>query len=163
MMNRALSRRAKSGIPLMRRSYWNALNTVLDKAGGPVKSSSKLHGKPWMKYPIGRRHFGLYPGMHIKNREIRVALYIQRDSAKPFFQLLHEQKGAVEQDLGYRLEWEERPDLRDSRIVAYLNDVDPTDRQDWPCQHEWLATHLNDLHRVFADRVRNLGTDPSLG
>ena len=149
---------AGRSVSLMWRAYWSALNTVLDEIGGPVPSSGKSYGKPWMKYPMEGRHFCLYPGMHIGNREIRAALYIQRDNAKPFFQLLHEQKDAIEQDIGYPLEWEERPDRRDSRIVFYLCDVDPTDRQDWPYQHKWLAKHLNDLHRVFADRVRELST-----
>ena len=57
------------------------------------------------------------------------------------------------------MEWEELPDNLYSRIVAYLNDVDPKDQKDWPRQHEWLATRLNDLHRVFADRIRELDAD----
>jgi hypothetical protein len=29
-------------------------------------------------------------------------------------------------------------------------------KPDWPRQHEWLAKRLNDMHRVFAQRVRAL-------
>jgi hypothetical protein len=78
---------------------------------------------------------------------------------KAFFHLLHEQKGAIEQELGYPLEWEDLPNRRDCRISAYLNDVDPEDEKDWRRQHEWLATRLNDMHRVFANRVRTLDAD----
>jgi len=46
-----------------------------------------------------------------------------------------------------------------SRIAAYLDDADPKDEQDWPRQHEWLATRLNDMHRVFARRIRELDAD----
>lgn len=49
----------------MRQAYWNVLNIVLDEAEGPVSSSDKLHGQPWMKYPTGSRGFDLFPGMHI--------------------------------------------------------------------------------------------------
>ena len=28
--------------------------------------------------------------------------------------------------------------------------VDPENKADWARQHEWLAGHLNDLHRVLA-------------
>jgi hypothetical protein len=41
----------------------------------------------------------------------------------------------------------------------YLSDVDPEDETDWPRQHEWLAGRLNEMHRVFAPRVRALDAD----
>ena len=72
---------------------------------------------------------------------------------------MRKQKDMIEQELGYRLEWEELPDGQDSRIAIYLDDVDPNDEQDWPRQHEWLATRLNELHPVFANRVRTLNAE----
>jgi len=41
-------------------------------------------------------------------------------------------------------------------VAVYLRDVDPEDETDWDRQHEWLATRLNDLHRVFAGRIKLL-------
>ncbi len=151
--------RAKPGIPLMRQAYWDALNAVLDKTGGPVKDNGKSHGQSHMKYTTRVRHFNLYPMMHIGNREIRVALKIEAKNAKTLFQLLLKQKDAVEKDLGYQLEWEASPDHLYSRIVDYNRGVDPTDRQDWPYQHQWFAEHLNNMHRVFVDRVGDLSAE----
>ena len=54
---------------------------------------------------------------------------------------------------------EELPTKRDCRIVSYLNGVDPENEGDWTRQHEWLAKRLNDMHRVFAQRVRVLDAD----
>lgn len=42
--------------------------------------------------------------MNTAKRQIRAELYIAGDNASAFFHLLHEQKDAVEQDLGYPLE-----------------------------------------------------------
>jgi hypothetical protein len=47
----------------------------------------------------------------------------------------------------------------DNRISSLLNEIDPEDEADWPRQHKWLATRLNDLHRVFAQRVKSLDAD----
>ena len=156
MADRTLSPRVKSGIPLMRRAYWDALNAVLDKTGGPVTSSGKLHGQAWMTYAVVRHNFKVQAVLNIAERRIRSQLYIGGGSAKMSFHLLCEQKDAIERDLGYQLGWEERPDNLYSRIVDYNRGVDPTDRQDWPYQHQWLAERLNNMHRVFVDRVRNL-------
>ena len=92
-------------------------------------------------------------------KQIRAELYIKGDSAKSFFSLLRQQKETIEQELSYPLEWEELPSRQDSRISVYLSDVDPEDETDWPRQHEWLAVRLNDMHRVFAFRVRALDAD----
>jgi len=72
----------------------------------------------------------------------RAELYMVGDSAKAFFALLHRQKDAIERELGYPLEWEELPG-RDQRIASYLKDVDPKDEEEWPRQHEWLATEAS--------------------
>jgi hypothetical protein len=61
------------------------------------------------------------------------------------------------------LEWEELPNRQDCRISTYLNEVDPEDEEDWRRQHEWLASRLNDMHRVFAGRIRALDADSWLG
>ncbi len=81
---------------------------------------------------------------------------MQGAPAKTFFGLLKNQKAEIERELGYPLEWEELPEVQHSRIVIFLNDADPSDEADWPRQHEWLAKRLNEMHRVFAPRVRDL-------
>jgi Domain of unknown function (DUF4268) len=92
-------------------------------------------------------------------KQVRAELYISGDSAKAFFGLLKHDETAIEQELGYRLDWEALPARRDSRISAYLNDADPDDEADWPRQHEWLAKRLNNMHRVFAPRIKPLNAD----
>jgi Domain of unknown function (DUF4268) len=76
--------------------------------------------------------------------------------AKTVFGHLIKQKAEIERELGYPLEWQELPDGQDSRIAVFLNNADPLDEADWPRQHEWLAKRLNEMHRVFAPRVKDL-------
>ena len=92
-------------------------------------------------------------------RRIRSELYLAGPKAKTFFHLLREQKEDIETELENSLEWEELPAGTDSRISTYLYDVDPGDETDWPNQHRWFASKLNDLHRVFAHRIRALNPD----
>jgi hypothetical protein len=88
--------------------------------------------------------------------QIRVELQINGVHAKGLFRMLRAQAAAVESALGYPLDWEELPDAQDSRISCTLNEADPEDEADWPRQHDWLARRLNELHRVFAQRVKAL-------
>lgn len=119
----------------------------------------RLTGVELMAHSIGRSGFKLHAVTVRQKSQIRAEIYIMGDHAKAFFGLLKRQKDAIERELGYPLEWEELPAGNDCRIASSLNDVDPADKADWPRQHEWMAKRLNDMHRVFADRISALDAD----
>ncbi len=144
---------------LRQRAYWTALQSVLKNASGPVAGNNKPQAQNWMSYAIGRVGFNLAAAMNRPRQWVRAELYISGDRAKATLELIRLQKDAIEGELGYSLVWEELPLRRDCRVASYLNDVDPDDETDWPRQHEWLAKRLNDLHRVFAQRVADLDVD----
>lgn len=54
----------------------------------------------------------------------------------PRMKMRKPQKEDIERQLGYPLNWEELPEGKQSRIAIYLNDADPTDKVDWPRQHD---------------------------
>lgn len=141
---------------VMQREYWTALNPVLAAAGGPVLGTRKPQLQSWMSYAVGRAGFHLNAVVSVQKLRIRAELFITGDRAKTFFGLLKNQKAEIERELGYPLEWQELPEAQACRIACNLNDVDPADETDWPRQHEWLAKRLNDMHRVFSQRVKAL-------
>jgi hypothetical protein len=156
---RAIDDAELSETRVAQRAYWAALNPALNSAGGPVSGNRKPQPQSWMAYSVGRSDFHLGAVMIRPKKQIRPELYISGDRAKTFFELLKRQKDTIERELGYRLEWEEMPVRRDCRISSYLNEVDPEDEADWPRQHTWLAKRLNDMHRVFAPRIKALDAD----
>src|SRR5258708_33378749 len=109
-------------------------------------------------YRIGRSAVDLNAVMVSQRNRIRAELYLKGSNAKAFFGLLRRQQEAIEQELGFPLDWEELPDGQDSRISVSL-DANPKDTGDWPRQHAWLVDKLNALHRVFSRRVRELDPD----
>jgi len=141
---------------VMQERYWAALNTKLEEIGGPVSGKRKPQPQSWMHYRIGRSYMGIGGAMNSQKKQIRTELYLQGPPAKTFFKLLDSQKEEIERELGYPLEWQELPDGQDSRIAIFLNDADPADEADWPRQLDWLAKRINEMHRVFAPRVREI-------
>ena len=146
-------------IRVMQRDYWTEFHDVLTAKRGPVSGNRKAQPQSWMEYSIGRTEFKLGTAMLRPKRQIRAELYIASDNAKNLLAFLARQKEEIERELGYPLQWEELPARRDCRIATYLDSVDAENPADWPRQHEWLATRLNDLHRVFSPRVRTLGPE----
>ena len=156
---RAIDDSKLSATALMQRDYWDSLHAVLTKVNGPVSGNRKAQPRSWMAYSIGRSGFRLAAVMVPAKRRIRSELYLAGTKAKASFHLLREEKEDIERELGYSLEWEELPAGTDSRIAVYFDDVDPGDKDDWANQHQWFASKLNDLHRVFARRIRELNPD----
>ncbi|MEO6842656.1 MAG: DUF4268 domain-containing protein [Bradyrhizobium sp.] len=142
---------------IAQREYWTGLNAALVAAGGPVSGNRRAQPQSWMAYSIGRAGFHLGSVMLRRSSQVRSELYIEGDNAKTFLELLKVNKDEIERELGYALEWEELPSRRDCRISSYLNDVDPEDEAAWPAQHAWLVKRLNDMHRVFHQRVSVVG------
>jgi hypothetical protein len=156
---RAIDDTELSDTRIAQREYWAALNAALSAAKGAVSGNKKPQPQSWMSYPVGRSNCNLAAVMIRPKEQIRAELYLGGVNAKAFFGLLKRQKDAIERELGHQLAWEELPEGQDSRISSYLDDVDPDDKADWPRQHEWLAKRLNDMHRVFSDRVKALDPD----
>ena len=141
------------------KAYWTAFHLVLDTTSGPVAGNRKPLARNWSEFPIGRTGFNLAAVMKRSINQIRAELYLDGDNAKAFFGLLEQQKDTIEQELNYPLKWEGLPAKGACRISSYLDSVNPEDESDWPQQHEWLAKRLNDMHGVFARRIKELNAD----
>lgn len=153
---RAIDESALTATRSLQLAYWSAFGTVLMAKGGPLAKERKPQPQSWMSYSVGRSGFSVNASQSRPKRQVRAELYISNAHAKPFFHLLHSQRAAIEAELGYALDWDELPEGRDTRISVALHDTDPEDQADWSRQHEWLATRLNQFHRVFAQRVKSL-------
>ncbi len=141
---------------IKQRDYWAAFMPVLNEKRGPVRGNKKPQPQAWMGFPTGRSGIHLNPVMIAPKNRVRAEIYLGGANAKAFYGLLEKQRDAIENELGYGLNWEELPAGQDSRISISLDDADPRKEADWARQHSWLADRLNDLHRVFAPRVREL-------
>jgi len=143
-------------------AYWEALHRVLNAKGGAISGNRKAQPQSWMAYSIGRSSFGINGATARPKRQIRAELYMSGPHAKPFFYLLREQREAIEAEAGHAFVWDELPEGRDTRVYVALS-ADPDDQNDWQRQHEWMADRLNEMHSVFASRVRNLDPGAWIG
>jgi len=156
---RAIDESELSDVRLRQLEYWKAFHDVLNELAGPISGNRKAQPQSWMSYGIGRSHTHVGAVMIRPQRKIRSEVYLSGDYAKQWFRQLEEQKADIENDLGYKLVWEFLPDRNDCRISSYLEEIDPEDETHWREQHVWLARRVNDFHRVFSDRVRELTSE----
>jgi hypothetical protein len=142
--------------------FWTAFREYAIEHSRVIKPTKPLP-QQWMSMSIGRSGFQLTAvastwdseaesyGRH----ELRAELVLLNDRSKHQFRQLADQKIQIESDLGYPIEWAESPERKQSKVCVRRT-ADLHDRNAWPNYCDWLLKNLEDFHRVFANRVKQL-------
>ena len=143
----------------MHKDYWAAFHKKLNDVNGPVSGNRKPQAAATMDYAVGRgnsEEYRLLARRRTPAHPIQAELCLKGPNAKSNFQHLIRQKEAIKRELGFPLQWEERPNRVQSHIIACPRKADLSD---WPRQHKWLAEHLNKMHKVFVSRINKLARE----
>jgi hypothetical protein len=143
---------------LLQQEYWAGLRDVLLDRKSAVKPTKPLP-QSWFSFAVGRSHFWMTSAVNTQKHWIQVSVSCGGNNALIHFRLLEKEKAAIEQEVGCALEWEELPGKKEKRIALRKHDTDPTDREDWPVQHAWLAEKLDAFYKAFAPRVKELNSE----
>lgn len=160
--SRTVSRAAKSiadrdhsETQLRQREFWEAFANFLSERKSLLGSRKPLP-QHWTNFALGRSGFKLAATIHSRESRIGSELFIRKEPAKEYFDLLYAQKSDVETEFGTQLNWERLDNRKGCRIGVYCEGCDPMDESDWPRQHAWLKDNLEKLDRIFRNRIRNL-------
>ena len=115
----------------------------------------KPRASMWLTWGIGRKDCTLISGISVQKKRIWVEVHFNRDVGKAHFYLLRKEQEQIESELGYSLDWQERPGMIGSSI-AYVIDADLSEREQWPNYADWLLKHMADFKRVFRPRIKQL-------
>ena len=74
------------------------------------------------------------------------------------FNLLKQEKEAIEAEVGSALDWEELPDRHTSYISLRKHNSDPTIKTNWPEQQKWMLEQLEKFRSVFGTRIKTMDT-----
>lgn len=135
--------------------YWGELRRLMWSRDGSVRPRKPLP-QFWQGFAIGRTHFKLVAEFHVDENYVSAGLSLTGENAKAHFALLEKDKEEIERELSKTLNWCEKPDTEYSYIVIFKDSYDHTNRDAWAGLLEWQYESLEDLHRVFAPRIKAL-------
>lgn len=143
----------------VRLGYWASFAEFLkaNKSNFSIRRANKDH---WFTFGIGRAGFVISATISTDKKRVGVELYMNNDIDKAAFRALLADKTAIEREFGERLDWQELPTKKASRIVIYRHNVDPADEAQRQELHEWMLSRMQRFKEVFATRVRNLDLEP---
>lgn len=155
------SARAGGEMPERKKLYlkfWTEFREFLLQRPGTTLRPQKPSGDHWTSYAIGRSGFALTATASVEKKRLGAELFIRPSDMDPkeAFNRLLTDKNAIETAAGFKLDWQELPDAKGSRVAIYLSEVPLETEVDWQRQFSWLADHLEGLDRALRNRVRVL-------
>ena len=144
----------------VRLAYWASFSEYLrtHDASFAIRRDNRDH---WFEFPIGRGGVVISATISTQKRRVGVELYFHNDRYKSGIRTLLDQRSAIEGSFGERLDWQELPNKKASRIALFRGEVDPSDPQQYPDLHAWMLAKMQRFRKVFADRVKNLDLGPA--
>ena len=153
---RTTGRRAEpEGIDVSRVAYWSAFNDILRSRRLPLHIREEPPRQGYYSFTLDRpRQVYLYAFRDVSRKRIGVYIGIYGNASAIFFAELHQQRQAIEAEIGGTLHW--REDGKRKTILKEEFGMDPTNETEWPQQHRWLGDWLERYLRAFQPRIARL-------
>lgn len=143
-------------------AFWTGFH-IFATTNAKLIKPTKPRPQHWMNMSIGRSGFNLTAiasswsaeDEAYNSGELRAQVEVFSQNAKRDYELLLAQKEDIERELGYQMVWVNEPNKVSCKITI-RRPADLSDQGDWPNQFGWLGERLDDLHRVFSTRIRQL-------
>lgn len=139
----------------IRKKYWKQLLPLIENTHLYSNvSASKDH---WLNAGAGIS--GLSYTLVITSKYVRIELGItssSKEQNKKHFKKLFKQKEFIENSFGDKLEWEELPDNKMSRVKYESNGVNLFDENDWGKMNDFLIVNIPRFEKAFQPAIKTL-------
>jgi uncharacterized protein with ParB-like and HNH nuclease domain len=134
-----------------RLEYWRHMDVRLEERGVP-RDFIVAAPDPSITVSIGDSGAAEFEfGFNQQRGRIFVSLNLSDEIGAFIAKHLSEAKVAIEQELGYSLDWEIRN--QGGEISIADEGIQIRDENDWPVQHDWFGDRLEDFQRLLQPRV----------
>jgi len=131
---------------LLQLEFWEGFNNFLKKQKTPFKTR-KPRAQHWYDIGIGSSLVYLSFVISVKDDFIRIDVYIP-DSKELFLEFKSKQ-GEIESELNYKLDWQELPNAKASRIAYRLDDIDIKQKQNLDEAYKWFVDNGLKINKAF--------------
>jgi hypothetical protein len=139
----------------VRKKYWSQLLPLLDNT--TLFNNVGASKEQWISSGAGTA--GLSFTLVITKMYVRIELTIltsSKETNKIFFNKLLRNKEIIEKAFGQKLEWEELPENKMSRIKIEKQGVNLFRKTDWLEMNEFIITNLPQFEKAFSSFIKNL-------
>jgi hypothetical protein len=136
--------------------YWSSFGTFLESQNARFRPP-KPYPTNWIGWGIGRGGTSLLA--IVNAAELLVGIDIDSRKHPTWFHKLVEEREAIDAELGFELEWHQKPGNKFS-LLRIRKQADTRKIGQWPGMHQWMFQQMDAIDRVFRPRVRDLDDVP---
>jgi hypothetical protein len=136
-------------------AFWTALGDRLEQRGSIVKPGIPTP-ESQMGFAIGRAGFRLCASYEQTMQALGVALEMNDEEAQSYFELLKQERDAIEAEIGFPLDWQNGTDIKPWNIATALTAVELEQDENWAIWIDWLCKSLEHFHGTFHARIKRL-------
>lgn len=132
-------------------NFWTKFNEHIINRKKPF-NIRKATADHYYNIAIGKS--GTYISVTLVNKEsfVGVAVYIESD--KPLFDKLYDERDSIEEQLGFKMDWQRLDNSKASKIIYRINGLDFDDHSNYDALIEEAIDKAISIKRVFKDRVK---------
>jgi len=134
-------------------AFWTDFGRAIEDSGRKWKVP-KPQPASWVGYGIGRSGIGLYPTVSVNADWVAIRMSM----IEPFFHLLAEDREAIEQELGFGLDWKEKPGRKECTIEAKKTGK-LSAKKSRAAMIDWMLETMDAFDATFRPRIKQL--DPA--
>lgn len=138
--------------------YWQALRKHLESSGSFIRPGTP-RSQNWMNFDVGHWRLRMTAFNNMRDGGIGVQLVIREGDAEVSYNTLYQQRGEIGAEIGDALEWRELPEHKQGQVMLRRYNADPTNRAQWPEQHDWFKEKLESFDRAFRPRITTFNAD----
>ena len=139
--------------------FWQALSGFFEQSKSTVRPQ-RIQPKHWMDFGVGRSGVKLIAILRSEKSKIVVSLETCGEDSRAIFDLLYDQRDSLEEELGFKLDWDCRYGYGKSDLhVCHYRDANLFDEAIWPDNIAWIKDKLEKMNDVFRPRLKTLNLD----
>lgn len=135
-----------SELKLQQQEFWNQFKEYANDHNTTLNLGRNPRPQHWYNISYGTSKGHLSITFNSRNKYIGCEVYIT--SEQELYEKYKTQKEAIEQALGYKLDWQDLPDSNAFRIIKTYP-CDPLDTSKWDSYFEWIKTTAESFDKTF--------------
>jgi len=138
----------------LRRRFYEAFRDHLTSQGSALNIAT-IHTRSQLHFPRITAGVRPWAWMSLRHGSVNVGISFNGEKAFKKWALLKDESATLDQELGAKLNWHDRPNADWAYLEMSLSS-NPADESAWLMQHAWLREKLEALHRFVAPRLAEI-------
>jgi len=130
--------------------FWTKFKEYVRDQNGKIRLR-KPYPQHWYDISFGFSTAHISLTVNSQTNQMGCEIYIL--DSKQLFHCLNENKEEIEEKLGFKLQWEELPSKKASRIKL-LEDADLSNTEYWETIHQWLLANTLKFQNIFSSYIK---------